>query len=70
MSTIATFFRLLTGAQFAPKWGAQFAPKSTAHFKPKYYAQFVRNLQFTKNHHLKRTIIAQNFYISITKIDM
>ena len=45
MSTIATFFRLLTGAQFAPKWGAQFAPKSTAHFKPKYYAQFVRNLQ-------------------------
>ena len=49
MSTIATFFRLLTGAQFAPKWGAQFAPKSTAHFKPKYYAQFVRNLQPVHN---------------------
>jgi hypothetical protein len=45
MSTIVTFFRLFTGAQFAPKWGAQFAPKCTAHFKPKYYAQFVRNLQ-------------------------
>ena len=45
MSTIVTSFRLLTGAQFAPKWGAQFAPKCTAHFKPKYYAQFVRNLQ-------------------------
>jgi hypothetical protein len=47
MSTIVTFFRLLTGAQFTPKWGAQFAPKYTAHFKPKYYAQFVRNLHTT-----------------------
>lgn len=65
MSTIATFFRLLTGAQFAPKWGAQFAPKSTAHFKPKYYAQFVRNLHFVRlidkdnNVLLKQNLIKQ-----------
>jgi hypothetical protein len=47
MSTIVTFFSLLTGAQFAPEWSAQFTPECTAQFEPEYYAQFVRNLQAT-----------------------